>query len=98
MAPTIIIANATVTVVVPNPSRAWYIGHSGVGSVPNAMRTVKATAANQKPTPWPTARRRRRPTGAPCLGRRKAADEGDEAAGGAAGGALGADTSFPLFH
>ncbi|MFI1068845.1 hypothetical protein [Streptomyces puniciscabiei] len=37
------------TVVAPKWSRASYSGHSGVGAVPKAISTVKATATNQKP-------------------------------------------------
>jgi hypothetical protein len=41
-------AKARVTVVEPNPSRAAYSGHSGVGTVPNACNDTKAAVTSQK--------------------------------------------------
>ncbi|GAA1568199.1 hypothetical protein GCM10009678_58780 [Actinomadura kijaniata] len=47
--PRTITANATVTIVAPKWSRAANIGHSGVGSVPNAISVANATATTQNP-------------------------------------------------
>lgn len=70
-APTTIEAYATVTVVAPKWSRASYNGHSGVGAVPKAISTVKATATNQKPVV--------------CEARRRTGARGGRSAGAGAG-------------
>jgi hypothetical protein len=49
--PTAYPANTIVTVKVEKPSRAWYSGYSGVGTVENAKPVRNTNAISQNPAP-----------------------------------------------